>query len=138
MAGLNLVPNPTVLAIQTGIFLTALVVVKKLFLTPYLRIKERSEKATTGSQSAAASTTSENSNLGAKIEARLAEAAAQARQQAQTIKTKALHERDTYVTAAESDAKQTIGAMRKTIDDELKAEKGRVPAIVQQLSLIHI
>ena len=59
MASLILVPDPEVLAIQAGLFLVAVGVVKKLYVEPYLAVRERRQAATVGSKDEAARTLAE-------------------------------------------------------------------------------
>ena len=60
MSGLNLVPNPTVLAVQAGVFMANIFVIKKLWLDPYLRVYEKRQANTTGSQTDAEKISKEN------------------------------------------------------------------------------
>ncbi|MDD9950548.1 MAG: hypothetical protein OXT67_03190 [Zetaproteobacteria bacterium] len=48
MAQLDLVPNPTIVMAQLGIFSAALVVVNKLYVAPYLKLRSARESRTEG------------------------------------------------------------------------------------------
>jgi len=52
MAELNLVPNPTLLVVQGGVFLTNIWLINKLILKPYLKLKEARDRLTIGNQDA--------------------------------------------------------------------------------------
>ena len=49
MADLNLIPNPSLMVSQACLLVVNLFIAKKLFIGPYLELRERRESATTGS-----------------------------------------------------------------------------------------
>ena len=79
MSGLNLIPNPTVLAVQTGVFMANIFVIKKLWLDPYMKVYEKRKASTTGSQSDAEKIGKENDKMVTKIETGIHDAVEESR-----------------------------------------------------------
>lgn len=134
MADLNLVPNPTVIAVQAGIFFTSLFVVKKLFLDPYTRLRERRLNATVGGKDAALNILKQNETDRQTINAQIASAIDRSRQVLADAKQKATDERQRLVSAAERDAKETLETIHRQLKDELSGERAKVPSTVKDLS----
>jgi F0F1-type ATP synthase membrane subunit b/b' len=134
MASLNLVPNPPVLAVQAAIFLTGLVVVKKLFVEPYLTVRDKREKLTLGSKDEAQKLLAECDRISQDITAKLNQAVADAKQARDKVREAALAKRQTALSAAEGDSKKLVAEVENQIKQDLAAEKAKVPAIVKSLT----
>jgi len=134
MAELSLVPNASVVAVQTAIFLTNLMIAKKLFVEPYLKLQDKRAKLTTGSQSDAAALMQANEKAAAEIEARIQTAAREAAKAREQLRAEAMVKRDTIVKQAESEASATVLAMAQQIAAESAAQKNRIPDIVKTLT----
>ena len=134
MAELSLVPNVSVIAVQTVVFLTNLVVVKKLFVEPYLTLKDRRDKLTTGSQSDAAALTLANEQAVIKIETAIQTAAREASKARELLRQEASVKRSTIIKQAEAEAAATISSVTKQIADDLNEQKSSVPGLVKQLT----
>ena len=134
MAELSLVPNVSVIAVQTVVFLTNLVVVKKLFVEPYLTLKDRRDKLTTVSQSDAAALTLANEQAVIKIETAIQTAAREASKARELLRQEASVKRSTIIKQAEAEAAATISSVTKQIADDLNEQKSSVPGLVKQLT----
>ena len=134
MSSLNLSPNPTIMAITAGIFALQFVAVKKLFLDPYLKVREQRIKATFGNQSEAEQLEVENGKSAEKIRNRISQASREARNFRDSTLAVAKQKRDELVSAASKEASEVVSSMRGNLVKELDEQRKAVPAIVQQLS----
>lgn len=134
MSSLNLSPNPTVMLVQTGIFLANFVAIKKLFLDPYLTLADKRQELTVGNQRDAQVLEQKNEEtlriLASKIDQARDEAALTRTQ----VTTEANSKRDAILSEAELEAKRTIEEMRVQIREELAEERSKLPGIVQELT----
>jgi F0F1-type ATP synthase membrane subunit b/b' len=134
MATLNLIPNPMVLGAQVGVFLANFVAVKKLFVEPYLSVRDRRQALTVGSQDEAAKALAKSEELTSQIERQLVAAASEAKAEREKIRDKALAKRSSLLAVAEADAKEKVAAVEREIQGEVKAETAKIPAVVQTLT----
>lgn len=134
MSSLNLSPNPTIMAITAGIFVANLIAVKKLFLEPYLKVRDQRIKATFGNQSEAEQLEVENSRATENIRTRISQASLDARNFRESTLVTAKQKRDELLAAASKEASEVVNAMRGNLVKELAEQRQAVPAIVQQLS----
>jgi F0F1-type ATP synthase membrane subunit b/b' len=134
MSGLNLVPNPTILAIQSGIFFTAIYTVKKLYLDPYLKLKEKRLNATVGNQQSAAQLLADNHKKLEQITASVKKGVHTAMETSEAIRKTSSAEKDKILQEADKAAKQSLDEIRTEISSELKTEKTKLPDVVKQLT----
>lgn len=134
MASLNLNPNPAVLVTQAGIFLTALFVVKKTMIEPYLKVRTKREQKTLGNQSEADSILVANAEAAARLDAKLHEAATDAKVFAAKIRADANKTKEQLVKEAQENALKTIKAIESDIENTVKEEKQKIPQIVEALA----
>lgn len=134
MAQLHLIPDPTVLAVQAGIFLVGIAVVKKLMLEPYLSVRSRREALTTGSQADAKKALAEALLVTEKITGQINEASAQARAEKEVIREKAINTRNDILGAANAEAKAIIERVVERIQGEVAEETQKIPANVSRLT----
>lgn len=134
MANLQLVPNPTVLVVQAGVFLSAMVVVKKLYVDPFLKLKDKRDAATTGNQDLASELLAKNEADKVTVKERISEASSEALQLISSAKKAATEERDAIVAKASAEAKERIQALSKEIAERLSEERARIPEVVAKLS----
>jgi len=134
MAELSLVPNASVVAVQTAIFLTNLVVAKKLFVQPYLKLQSQRAKLTTGNQAEAEALMKANDKAAAEIESRIQTAARESAKAREQLRAEALASRAAIVKKAEEEATATINAMTKQIAAETVQHQKQIPDIVKQLT----
>jgi F0F1-type ATP synthase membrane subunit b/b' len=133
-SGLNLSPNITVIAIQAGIFLTNMFVVKKLMLEPYLRVRDARMKKTGGSQDDAQSLRSKALELDGQIASKMKEAHRQASEVREKIKSEAITKRNLLIAEAEKSAKEEQSKLLKDIQANLTEERTKLAATVDELS----
>ncbi len=136
MSGLNLTPNPLVLATQAGIFLTSLYTIKTLMITPYLKVRGKRQELTVGSQSEAGSILSKNAETMTMVESKIAQAVTEARQIGDKLRAAAQEERKTILAQAHSEAQRVMSAMEENIKSTLVQERQKIPNIVEQISQI--
>ncbi len=134
MASLNLVPNPPVLAVQAVIFLTSLVVVKKLFVEPYLELRDKREKLTVGSKDQALRLLEETDRVSLDITSKLNAAITEAKQAREKIRDAAIEKRTSALSAAEGESRKFLAEVETQIKQDLAQEKAKVPAIVKSLT----
>jgi F0F1-type ATP synthase membrane subunit b/b' len=134
MAQLVLVPNPVVLAVQAGVFLANVVVIKKLMLEPYLAVRDRREKLTQGNRDEAGAIVTRCEALATDINQRLVTTAQTAQKAKESIRNTALEKRNAILAAAEAESRATIDKMAAEVKQTLAAERAKVPQVVQQLT----
>ena len=134
MASLNLIPDPMVLGAQIGLFLANFVAVKKLFVKPYLLVRDRRLALTIGSQEEATEALVETDRISRQIDQAFSDAAAQAKSERDAMRAHVESTRSSILTAAEAAAKSTVTAVEQQIRAELAEEKSKVPAVVKALT----
>lgn len=134
MSSLNLSPNPTIMAITAGVFALNFFAVKKLFLEPYLKVRDQRIKATFGNQSEAEHLELENGKAAEKIRTRIQQASLDAHSFRDSTLAAAKGKRDELVSAASKEAAGVVASLRSELVKELTEQRKAVPGIVQQLS----
>lgn len=134
MSSLNLLPNPSVFLVQTGIFVANLYVVKKFMLEPYLKVKEKRDRITVGSHQHASSLNQENEKKFASIHQKLRDASDVIKEKTAAIGAEAQRKRDGLLSSAEAEAKAFLSKAQKEVANELAQEREKIPTIVRQLS----
>ncbi len=134
MASLNLVPNPPVLAVQAVVFLMGLAVVKKLFVEPFLELRDKREKLTVGSKDEAVKLLAEADRVSLDITAKLNTAITEAKQAREKTRDAAIDKRTAALSAAEGESKKFLAEVESQIRQDLAQEKAKVPAIVKSLT----
>ena len=134
MSSLNLVPNPSVMVVQAGLFIANFVAIKKLLLEPYLKVYDKRQSLTVGNKSEADQLIQKNENAMLEIKQRILEANEQA-SQIRTELTQAAHRQKTQLIAdAETTAKKTVEGVRSQISQSLEQEMAKVPALVDEIT----
>ncbi len=134
MSTLNLVPVPQVLLVQGAVFAANFFIIKKLFVEPYLTVRDRRERLTIGSKGDATKAITEAEVLTTKIAAALSNAADAAKKDKETIRAQAITRRQTIVGAAEAEAKTAVAAVEKDVQRVFAVERAKIPAVVQALT----
>lgn len=134
MAQLVLVPNPVVMAVQAGVFIAGAVIIKKLMVEPYLKVRDRREKLTVGNQGEAASILERCEEIASDINQKITVANRLAHKHKDTMQKQATAKRDEIIAAAEAEARQVLDAMTADIQEAIAKEKAKVPQVVQQLT----
>lgn len=134
MAQLVLVPNPVVLAVQAGVFLANVLVIKKLMLEPYLAVRDRREKLTQGNRDEAGAIVARCEAIASEVNQRLVSTAQTAQKAKEAIRNTALDKRNGILAAAEAESRATVEKMGAEIKQALAAERAKVPQVVHELT----
>lgn len=134
MSSLNLVPNPTVMAVQAGLFIANFVAVKKLLLDPYLKVYDKRQNLTVGNKSEAAELVQKNESTMDDIKQQLLDASELATNMRNTMTSDANAKKAELVSKAESEAKSTVESVRAQIKESMQAEMSKVPGLVDELT----
>lgn len=134
MSQFELIPKGDVLAVQTGIFLVAIVIIKKLMLDPYVQLREKRLNLTTGSQADAKQALAKAKTLSETITSQINDAAQQGRDAKEAVRETAIEKRNSIVAAADTEAKATIASVIARIQAEIEEEKSKIPATVAALT----
>ena len=134
MATLNLIPNPPVLAVQAVIFFINYLIVKKLFVAPFLKVKDRRDKLTSGNKGEATRMLAEAETLSLKINERLQATFDAAKVDREKIREAAVSKRNVLLESAEKDSRTQIEAVEVQIQRDLAQERAKIPGVVAQLT----
>lgn len=134
MAQLNLVPEPAVVAIQIGVFLANIVIVKKLFVDPYLRMRLQREALTSGSKADATRLLYECDEIASKLQESIDSAAAEATSERERIKLQATKKRSEIIHAAEARAKAEFDSVASRVKEELVEQRRLLPKVITNLT----
>lgn len=118
----ELVPNPTILVVQTGMFFVAAGVVKKLYVEPYLKLKARRDEQTSLSSLTGSLTLDEFEAKKNQIKSRLNSVRIKAQEAMEIVKKSAEVEREKMISAArqtiEADTKLKMNALLQDFKTE--------------------
>jgi F0F1-type ATP synthase membrane subunit b/b' len=134
MAQLNLSPVPTVVAIQIGVFIVNMMIVKKLFLDPYMRLRAKRDALTSGSKADASRLLYECDEIARKVQDSIDSAASVAASERERIKTAAAKKRAEIIHAAELKAKAEFEAVSSSINEELAEQRRLLPKVITSLT----
>jgi F0F1-type ATP synthase membrane subunit b/b' len=134
MATLELIPKVPVLIVQTGVFLANIVVVKKLFVDPYLKLQDRRDAMTIGNQEGATKILSECEQITRSVTTKLESAYAEAAARREVVRATTLAKKTEMLRTAETEARAYVEAIEKDIQQEVAREKQKIPAIVNSLT----
>lgn len=134
MSSLNLVPNPTVMAVQAGIFLANFVVAKKLILEPYLRVHRQRTKLTDGSKAEAADIIKKNDETAVEIKQQIKSATQEAEEIRSELTNKASEAKRRLISEAEETARNALEEAERVVSESLSTEKAKIPSMIKELS----
>lgn len=134
MAQLNLAPVPSVVAVQALVFLVNMVIVRKLFLDPYLRLRARREALTAGSKADANRLLYECDEIARKVQESVDAAAAAAASDRERIKTAAMAKRSEIIGAAETKAKAEFESVATRVKEEVSEQRRLLPQVINSLT----
>lgn len=134
MASLELIPKVPVLIAQTGVFLANVFVIKKLFVEPFLSVKDRRDAATVGSADHAVKILQEADRLASDITSKVETAYTQASAAREAQRNQALAKKTDLIKAADDEARRHIESIEKQIKQEVESERQKIPAIVNSLT----
>ena len=134
MATFVLVPNPTVLAAQLGLFVVGYGVIKRFFVEPYMIIRDKREALTVGNKDEASRAIIECAAIATRIEVGLAAVSAEVKKTREITRDKALARRDSVVAAAQESARSEVAKVEQLIAADLTAERAKIPSIIKMLT----
>jgi len=134
MAELSLVPNPTLLVVQTGIFLTNVWLVNTLILKPYQKLKAARDQATVGNQDEARRTLQEVTTISEAIKQKTTAALEQARQSIKSARDQAQNQQAQLTAAANAESQTFLDGFRTDLKTNLASERAKSNEILGTLS----
>jgi F0F1-type ATP synthase membrane subunit b/b' len=135
MADLSLIPNPQVMAVQAGIFLANLYVVKKMFVEPYLELKDKRIRLTEGDKSQAGQILQECKVKAESIEENIKRAFAEADRIREEKRAYVLNQKECEINAAYLEANRYLKEKRETLNMEIKGELAKVNLAAEKLTI---
>jgi F0F1-type ATP synthase membrane subunit b/b' len=134
MAELSLAPNPTLLVVQTGIFLTNVWLVNTLILKPYQKLKAARDQATVGNQDEARRTLQEVTTISEAIKQKTTAALEQARQSIKSARDQAQNQQAQLTAAASAESQTFLDGFRTDLKTNLASERAKSKEILGTLS----
>lgn len=134
MAELNLVPNPTLLVVQGGVFLANIWLIDKLILKPYLKLKEARDRLTVGNQDATRSIHQEIENKSKIIRERLDKALDAARLELNAARQEATKQQEQMVNLAQENLERDLDHFRTSLKITLLEERSKTSQVVEGVS----
>lgn len=134
MSQLNLVPDPIVLAAHAGVFVATIAIVKKLYVEPYLKLRDRRESLTTGSQQDSKNILQRCEEISSQINVRLKEASVEVNKIREESRRVATLKREDIVKKAEAEMKTALAQLEKSVKEELMTERTKIQNVVLELS----
>lgn len=134
MANLDLIPKLPVLAVQAGIFVANLGIMKKLFMEPYLKVRNAQDSQTIGSHGDAARLLAQADQISAEINSRLQAALLKAKSEREAVRGAAVARRQTLLGAAQAEVKSELDRVEEEIKAQIEAERAKVPNVVASLA----
>lgn len=132
--GLNLIPNPGVLAIVAVIFWAAMRVVKHYFIEPYLKLQQKRDGMTTGGQTEAEARLAEVKAKQQDLEQRLAASRAEAFAKKEKLILDTQKDAKSILVKAKAEADAEIAASRQQISERVKEESGKISGHARKLA----
>jgi F0F1-type ATP synthase membrane subunit b/b' len=134
MAELNLIPNPTLLAVQTGVFLANVWIVNALILKPYQKLKESRENLTTGKQDESKAVRAEIAVRLDDIKKQTSDAFEKARKMLAQAREQASNQQAEIVSSAHLAVQTELDQFRIALKSNLDQERAKAPQVVQGLA----
>lgn len=134
MSSLHLVPNPTIIAVQAGVFLANFVIVKKLYLDPYLKLTGKREAMTDGSQEESASIERKNAETSAQMETQLRELNVFTHEYRMRLNADAEDKSAKILQLAEKQAASVVAEVQEEIKLAIAKEAANIPETIEELT----
>jgi F0F1-type ATP synthase membrane subunit b/b' len=134
MAELNLIPNPTLLVVQSTVFLANVWIVNSFILKPYQKLKESREKLTTGRQDESKAVRVEIASRLDAMKQQTSAAFEQARQMLSSAREQAAARQAEILSAAHTEAEATLNQFRSALKSNLDQERAKAPQVVNELA----
>jgi F0F1-type ATP synthase membrane subunit b/b' len=134
MAELNLIPNPTLLVVQSTVFLANVWIVNSFILKPYQKLKESREKLTTGRQDESKAVRVEIASRLDAMKQQTSAAFEQARQMLSSAREQAAARQAEILSVAHTEAEATLNQFRSALKSNLDQERAKAPQVVNELA----
>lgn len=134
MSSLNLVPNPQLMVAQAVVFFANLYVVKRLMVEPFLKLKEKREEKTTGSDVLAKNMMFECERKESEIEKKTASFFLENNENRKKIKDEARKKQQQLLSQSREENEQKIISYTKELRDSYEQEKKKIGSAVNSLS----
>lgn len=135
MSDLNLVPNPIVIGIQSAIFLASIFVVKKLFVSPYLTLREKRTQMTSGQAEESKEAYGQVSRIKMEIENRRIESNKQIFEESEKLLALAKIESDQQIKKVDEQLSVITEERRKNLEINLTEERKLIVSDAKNLAL---
>ncbi len=126
MSDLNLIPNPQLMAIQAAFFVSQIVVVKCLFVDPYLKLKKLRDGATTGADSKAEELKNRVASLSREVHVAITKAHEEVRSIKEEGKVNAKKLREADLADAHKKMSELVRTARADVRANLQEERVKV------------
>jgi F0F1-type ATP synthase membrane subunit b/b' len=134
MSQLNLKPDPVIIGIQAVIFLVNIGIIKKLFLEPYLALKDARDAATIGGQSQADQMLADSKRMQEQIDQRVRETFQRVSKTSEAVRVEAATKKQQLIADAEKHARDLQNAALAEIDAELKTARASIEKEIDQVA----
>jgi F-type H+-transporting ATPase subunit b len=132
--GLNLVPNPLLLALHFGVLLLLIYPVNRFLLQPLTQILEQRRSRTSGALLEAELQLKDAGDLAGTIEKRLATARQEGQSRRLAVLAQAEAAERDLLGRAREEATRTIDALRARIAEDTRAARDALPNLTRQLA----
>ncbi len=134
MSSLNIAPNPKAVALLLIIFLANILIIKKLILESFLKLKKHRDALTTGSVAETKKIQQQNEILQKTIESKKKEAILEAQKISEIMISEAGKKQEELTREAQNKASAFLLEIRKGIQGDLLNQRMSIKEKAQQLS----
>ncbi len=132
-AEVNLIPNIGVMTTMMVVFALNLYIVKKFMLTPYLKLRDRRDSLTSGSQEQVKSIRENLTQMQQKIDASIRDAITAAKASAESQRLQAVQQGDQVIHAAKLEAAAGLKQTREKIAQRIIEQRSKLPHQINEL-----
>jgi len=137
LASLNLEFNPTAIAAHAVVFITSIGVVKKLYVDPYMKLRDKRDHATINQKARAQDLVLQNEELGSEIHAKFEKAKDEIHQVVDVKRNEMKERREEILALSNQKARELLEKVRTEIGDIMKQEEQKlttaIPALTDEL-----
>ncbi len=134
LSELNLVPNPVALGIQAGLFLTSALVVKRLFVGPYLKLRHARLELTTGQADKSKEIKDRVIEVRQTIEAKRIQANQKILAETDALLASAKSENEKVVSSFQEENNKRFQEFRNEVLHRVQEERQKLDKDIRQLS----
>lgn len=134
LAVLDLSVDPQILLIQSAIFLTNVVVIKKLMLDPYVLLRQKRDSETIGKEKQTMEAQKELVEKEVRYSDKIKSALSQAKLQKEQKRQGYLKQQKAEIDALKADVDSMIQKSREALRSQIQEEKAKIPDLVKKLA----